>query len=330
MDDIGRKIMLARKSKNLTQSELAEILNRSKSTISNWEIEGEKLSIEKLQKIADALDVDVSFFTVFKNEKNQSTILQSISLLNKSIIYNKFIYKFSWFKNILLFTFVVMSICSVLLESINFFILSLLPILLYTILFIISRFIDVKQTGPTIYYSNTSVLVLKHDINYKEFKDRQKGLRSSIVFQLFLILLGFFFLIGMTATSWTESEAIYMVGSLLVLITWSLYFYVDLFKNDYIESEINYFKIKFHFGIDRFEFNLLLSILFYFSCMILLVKYKPEYQEVLLDIVTVLIPLLYFLVSWAMLYGMSSFYSKFKLFEYNTINNEYLCREEVE
>lgn len=150
------------------------------------------------------------------------------------------------------------------------------------------------------------------------------------MFQLFLILLGFFFLVGMIATNWTEGEGVYMIGLLFSLIIWSIYFYVDLLKNDYIESDLNYFKIKSNFGIVRFEINLLLSLVFYFSCMILLVKYKAEYQDVILDVFTILMPLLYFLVSLAVLYGMSNFYSKFKLFEYNTISKRYLCREEVE
>lgn len=175
MDNIGKKIMLARKSRDLTQIELAEKLNKSKSTISNWEIEGEKLSIEKLQKIAEALDVDVSFLTGVKEEKILTTQQQLGSVLNKSIIYSKFSYKFSWFKNILLFSFVALSVSSVLIESYSFFVFSLIPIAVYMVFFIISEIINVENSGPTIYYSDTSALVFKQEKNIKRFVIGEKG-----------------------------------------------------------------------------------------------------------------------------------------------------------
>ncbi|MGG7058190.1 helix-turn-helix domain-containing protein [Clostridium tertium] len=59
MKNVGRKISLLRKEKNLTQMELADMLNISYQAVSNWE-RGETMpDISKLPEIAQIFDTSI-------------------------------------------------------------------------------------------------------------------------------------------------------------------------------------------------------------------------------------------------------------------------------
>lgn len=66
MDDVkvrvGRQIRDARKEKGLTQKELGEKLGVADSVITNYESGKQNLTIETLQKIADALGIEFGTF----------------------------------------------------------------------------------------------------------------------------------------------------------------------------------------------------------------------------------------------------------------------------
>ncbi len=57
---IGRRIAFYRRSKNITQSKLAEKLDKSVSYISQIECGNTKVSLHRLDTIADALSVDIA------------------------------------------------------------------------------------------------------------------------------------------------------------------------------------------------------------------------------------------------------------------------------
>ena len=60
--DLGNKIKLIRKARGLKQTDLAKILNITKAQISNLEHGRRCLSLEKLNKLCQYLEVDISFF----------------------------------------------------------------------------------------------------------------------------------------------------------------------------------------------------------------------------------------------------------------------------
>ncbi|MDT8717533.1 helix-turn-helix domain-containing protein [Clostridium sp. 19966] len=75
MKDIGRKIALLRREKNLTQMELADKLNISYQAVSNWE-RGETMpDISKLPEIAEIFNTSID--DILCNDKNVP-IIQSI------------------------------------------------------------------------------------------------------------------------------------------------------------------------------------------------------------------------------------------------------------
>ena len=58
-DEIAKNLQYYRKKKNMTQKELADKIGVRHNSISSWENGVNSISIENLQKIADALGVDV-------------------------------------------------------------------------------------------------------------------------------------------------------------------------------------------------------------------------------------------------------------------------------
>ncbi|MFV0441883.1 MAG: helix-turn-helix domain-containing protein [Lachnospirales bacterium] len=75
---IGNKISRMRKTKNMTQSQLAEKVNLSVNAISKMEINYMKVSLKSLVHIANALDVDINYFLTnndsLKDEAEEVTI----------------------------------------------------------------------------------------------------------------------------------------------------------------------------------------------------------------------------------------------------------------
>jgi transcriptional regulator with XRE-family HTH domain len=85
MKDIGRKIAMFRKAKNLTQMELADLLNISFQAVSNWE-RGETMpDISKLPEIAQIFNASID--DIIGNQQSTKTIENIIEgkLMNNEI-----------------------------------------------------------------------------------------------------------------------------------------------------------------------------------------------------------------------------------------------------
>ena len=67
-DIISKKIKALRKTRGITQEQLAEKLGVQRATISNYEIGRRSPHIKDLEKIADALGVSLDYFGVETNE----------------------------------------------------------------------------------------------------------------------------------------------------------------------------------------------------------------------------------------------------------------------
>jgi transcriptional regulator with XRE-family HTH domain len=61
-EEIGKKIKILRKTRGLTQEQLAEKLNVKRATISNYEIGRRSPHIKELEAIAEALGVNLDYF----------------------------------------------------------------------------------------------------------------------------------------------------------------------------------------------------------------------------------------------------------------------------
>lgn len=86
--DLGKKIIEMRKNKNLSQEQLAEILNVSRQTISNWENGRFYPDIDALVKISKYFNISLddllaSDSNILKHLKVSTDIVRS----NKNILY---------------------------------------------------------------------------------------------------------------------------------------------------------------------------------------------------------------------------------------------------
>lgn len=63
-EEIGQKIKILRKTRGLTQQQLADKLNVKRATISNYEIGRRSPHIKELELIAEALGVGLDYFGV--------------------------------------------------------------------------------------------------------------------------------------------------------------------------------------------------------------------------------------------------------------------------
>lgn len=84
---LGDKIQQLRKSRGMTQKELADFLNYSESFISYIEKGERKISVEDLQKIAKIFSVDIDF--LFDKPKLTHFRADTTSQHNKGINYDE-------------------------------------------------------------------------------------------------------------------------------------------------------------------------------------------------------------------------------------------------
>ena len=61
-EEIGKKIRILRKTRGLTQQQLADKLNVKRATISNYEIGRRSPHIKELEDIAEVLGVNLDYF----------------------------------------------------------------------------------------------------------------------------------------------------------------------------------------------------------------------------------------------------------------------------
>ncbi len=92
---LGARIKELRKSKNITQEELVEVIGSDTNNLSRIENGKKFMSAEKLSKIADALDVDVNelfdFGHILSDDELKNKIISSINTLSSKQL--KYVYK---------------------------------------------------------------------------------------------------------------------------------------------------------------------------------------------------------------------------------------------
>ena len=86
--DLGKKIIEMRKNKNLSQEQLAEVLNVSRKTISNWENGKFYPDIDALVKISKCFNISLDdLLASDSNILNHLKVSTDIVRSNKNILY---------------------------------------------------------------------------------------------------------------------------------------------------------------------------------------------------------------------------------------------------
>ena len=92
---LGARIKELRKSKNITQEELVELIGSDTNNLSRIENGKKFMSAEKLSKIADALNVDIKelfdFGHILSDDELKTEIISDIDTLSTKQL--KYIYK---------------------------------------------------------------------------------------------------------------------------------------------------------------------------------------------------------------------------------------------
>ncbi len=92
---LGARIKELRKSKNITQEELVEVIGSDTNNLSRIENGKKFMSAEKLSKIADALDVEVNelfdFGHILSDDELKNKIISNINTLSSKQL--KYVYK---------------------------------------------------------------------------------------------------------------------------------------------------------------------------------------------------------------------------------------------
>ena len=92
---LGARIKELRKSKNITQEELVEVIGSDTNNLSRIENGKKFMSAEKLSKIADALDVEVNelfdFGHILSDDELKNKIISNINTRSSKQL--KYVYK---------------------------------------------------------------------------------------------------------------------------------------------------------------------------------------------------------------------------------------------
>ena len=87
--DVGKRIKALRKTRGLTQEQLAEKLGVQRATISNYEIGRRSPHLKELEKIASILGVSLDYFGIGTNEVHDLIARAKMIFDNEEIPYQE-------------------------------------------------------------------------------------------------------------------------------------------------------------------------------------------------------------------------------------------------
>jgi len=82
--ELGEKVRLLRKRRNLKQDNLGEVLNLSRSQISNLEKGRRNLSLKQLEKLCEYFKVDMSYFFMTNTTDSCLDLIEKAKVLFSS------------------------------------------------------------------------------------------------------------------------------------------------------------------------------------------------------------------------------------------------------
>lgn len=84
IQNLGEKVKLLRKRRNLKQKDLANLLNLSRAQISNLEKGKRKFSLNQLEKICEFFNVEMSYFIMAETTDSCMDLIEKAKLLFES------------------------------------------------------------------------------------------------------------------------------------------------------------------------------------------------------------------------------------------------------
>lgn len=84
IQNLGEKVKLLRKRRNLKQEDLANLLNLSRAQISNLEKGKRNFSLNQLEKISEFFNVEMSYFIMAETTDSCMDLIEKAKLLFES------------------------------------------------------------------------------------------------------------------------------------------------------------------------------------------------------------------------------------------------------
>lgn len=84
IQNLGEKVKLLRKRRNLKQEDLANLLNLSRAQISNLEKGKRNFSLNQLKKISEFFNVEMSYFIMAETTDSCMDLIEKAKLLFES------------------------------------------------------------------------------------------------------------------------------------------------------------------------------------------------------------------------------------------------------
>lgn len=84
IQNLGEKVKLLRKRRNLKQEDLANLLNLSRAQISNLEKGKRNFSLSQLEKICEFFNVEMSYFIMAETTDSCMDLIEKAKLLFES------------------------------------------------------------------------------------------------------------------------------------------------------------------------------------------------------------------------------------------------------
>ena len=185
--NIGEKIYNLRKKKNMSQEDLASVLNVSRQTISKWETGESNPDIDKIVPLCNFFEISTDEFLKGKDITYERKITKE-KRKNKALTISLCVLIFS-----------IMIILCILLPEIN---------VNESIIGAIIMFCLAAITIIIIYY----VVGKENDTDIRVKKDKKEKIISTIIY---LITIALYFLTSIIFKAWTYSWLILIIGAII-------------------------------------------------------------------------------------------------------------------
>ena len=180
--NIGEKIYQLRKKKNLSQEDLASVLNVSRQTISKWETGDSNPDLDKIVPLCNFFDISTDEFLKGKDIVYERKLTNE-KKKNKALTFS-----------LCLIIFAVMIILTILLEEIE---------------------VSDGVIGSIIMFGITLIGVLLIYYFVSTPKEKKKDKKGSIINKIiFLLTLIIYFLVSFIWNAWSYSWIIFIIGLL--------------------------------------------------------------------------------------------------------------------
>ena len=321
---LAKNIERLRKQKNLTQKQLAKVLNISSSTLSNYETQQRIPDIDIITNIAKYFQISID--DLMKNEN--ITIAGSMnycatSRSTNSIKYYRYETLNLQLRFLLLIIFVLFSVVHIFLipNNIQWRNIWLLILLTYIVFMIYFLFTDRYKLIHLVNINDDEQLMCIFSQN----KDLQKVNQNNVIWLTTSTLIGlvaFAFSIGYLNQFYgIEELAFFSLYPLIMIITFIFILYKNL-TNRYV-NKISYTDFISKYGLFKYKFLMIINQINIYLLIAIMI-YRKDSTNLILQVSTIAFNLYAFVSSSYLWVQNTKIVRKYQQYRINTKTNEFI------